>query len=362
MATSLTQNFSKEEFKKNVISNCKSLYRKNIEEANDQEVFQAVSYAVKDIIIDKWIATHKQYEKDDPKMVYYMSMEFLMGRALGNNMINLCAYDEIKEALDELGLDINVIEDQEPDAALGNGGLGRLAACFMDSLATLEYPAYGCGIRYKYGMFKQEIKDGYQVEVPDNWLKDGNPFEIKRSEYRYEVKFGGYVRSYRDEKTGRDMFVQEDYRSVIAVPYDIPVLGYGNNTVNSLRIWDAEPVNTFNLNSFDKGDYQKAIEEENLAKNIVEVLYPNDNHYAGKLRAAQPRLHRQPISCLCAAHLGGSFRNRERHCSPGSLQRQSPHGGFPKCDPCNPSQVAVRRRKVRRRQQFHCPAPSPVPD
>ena len=282
MATSLTQNFSKEEFKKNVISNCKSLYRKNIEEANDQEVFQAVSYAVKDIIIDKWIATHKQYEKDDPKMVYYMSMEFLMGRALGNNMINLCVYDEIKEALDELGLDINVIEDQEPDAALGNGGLGRLAACFMDSLATLEYPAYGCGIRYKYGMFKQEIKDGYQVEVPDNWLKDGNPFEIKRSEYRYEVKFGGYVRSYRDEKTGRDMFVQEDYRSVIAVPYDIPVLGYGNNTVNSLRIWDAEPVNTFNLNSFDKGDYQKAIEEENLAKNIVEVLYPNDNHYAGK--------------------------------------------------------------------------------
>ena len=282
MATSLTQNFSKEEFKKNVISNCKSLYRKNIEEANQQEVFQAVSYAVKDIIIDKWIATHKQYEKDDPKIVYYMSMEFLMGRALGNNMINLCAYDEIKEALDELGLDINVIEDQEPDAALGNGGLGRLAACFMDSLATLEYPAYGCGIRYKYGMFKQEIKDGYQVEVPDNWLKEGNPFEIKRSEYRYEVKFGGYVRSYRDEKTGRDMFVQEDYRSVIAVPYDIPVLGYGNNTVNSLRIWDAEPVNTFNLNSFDKGDYQKAIEEENLAKNIVEVLYPNDNHYAGK--------------------------------------------------------------------------------
>ena len=282
MATSLTQNFSKEEFKKNVISNCKSLYRKNIEEANQQEVFQAVSYAVKDIIIYKWIATHKQYEKDDPKIVYYMSMEFLMGRALGNNMINLCAYDEIKEALDELGLDINVIEDQEPDAALGNGGLGRLAACFMDSLATLEYPAYGCGIRYKYGMFKQEIKDGYQVEVPDNWLKDGNPFEIKRSEYRYEVKFGGYVRSYRDEKTGRDMFVQEDYRSVIAVPYDIPVLGYGNNTVNSLRIWDAEPVNTFNLNSFDKGDYQKAIEEENLAKNIVEVLYPNDNHYAGK--------------------------------------------------------------------------------
>ena len=280
--TDTAVSFSKEEFKKKVVSNCKSLYRKNIDEADKQQVFQSVAYAVKDLIIDKWIATHKTYDKEDPKVVYYMSMEFLMGRALGNNMINLTKYNEIKEALEELGLDINVIEDQEPDAALGNGGLGRLAACFLDSLATLEYPAYGCGIRYKYGMFKQEIKDGYQVEVPDNWLKDGNPFEIKRSEYRYEVKFGGYVRSYRDEKTGRDMFVQEDYRSVIAVPYDIPVLGYGNNTVNSLRIWDAEPVNTFNLNSFDKGDYQKAIEEENLAKNIVEVLYPNDNHYAGK--------------------------------------------------------------------------------
>ena len=280
--TDTAVSFSKEEFKKKVVSNCKSLYRKNIDEADKQQVFQSVAYAVKDLIIDKWIATHKTYDKEDPKVVYYMSMEFLMGRALGNNMINLTKYNEIKEALEELGLDINIIEDQEPDAALGNGGLGRLAACFLDSLATLEYPAYGCGIRYKYGMFKQEIKDGYQVEVPDNWLKDGNPFEIKRSEYKYEVKFGGYVRSYRDEKTGRDMFVQEDYRSVIAVPYDIPVLGYGNNTVNSLRIWDAEPVNTFNLNSFDKGDYQKAIEEENLAKNIVEVLYPNDNHYAGK--------------------------------------------------------------------------------
>ena len=280
--TDTAVSFSKEEFKKKVVSNCKSLYRKNIDEADKQQVFQSVAYAVKDLIIDKWIATHKTYDKEDPKVVYYMSMEFLMGRALGNNMINLTKYNEIKEALEELGLDINVIEDQEPDAALDNGGLGRLAACFLDSLATLEYPAYGCGIRYKYGMFKQEIKDGYQVEVPDNWLKDGNPFEIKRSEYKYEVKFGGYVRSYRDEASGRDIFVQEDYRSVIAVPYDLPVIGYGNNTVNSLRIWDAEPVNTFNLSSFDKGDYQKAIEEENLAKNIVEVLYPNDNHYAGK--------------------------------------------------------------------------------
>ena len=279
MANKLT--FDKEEFKKSVNDNLKTLYRKKIDEATDQQIFQAVSYSVKDIIVDQWMATHKEYEKQDAKTVYYMSMEFLMGRALGNNMINLCAYDEIKEALAEMGVDINVIEDQEPDAALGNGGLGRLAACFLDSLATLQYPAYGCGIRYKYGMFQQEIKNGYQVEVPDNWLKDGNPFEMKRSEYAVEVKFGGYVRCYKDGN-GKDQFVQEDYRSVLAVPYDFPIVGYGNNTVNTLRIWDAEPIQTFNLDSFDKGDYHKAIEQENLAKNIVEVLYPNDNHYAGK--------------------------------------------------------------------------------
>ena len=273
--------FDKDEFKKSVADNLKVLYRKTVDEADKQQIFQAVSYSVKDIIMDRWLATQKTYEKEDVRTVVYMSMEFLMGRALGNNMINLTVYKDIKEALDEMGLDLNVIEDQEPDAALGNGGLGRLAACFLDSLATLGYPAYGCGIRYRYGMFKQQIKDGYQIEVPDNWLKDGNPFEIKRPEYSYEVKFGGYVRCHKDED-GRDKFVQEDYRSVIAVPYDMPVVGYGNNVVNTLIIWDAEPVNTFNLESFNKGDYHKAIEQENLAKNIVEVLYPNDNHYAGK--------------------------------------------------------------------------------
>ncbi len=273
--------FDKELFKKEVTDNVKMLFRKKIDEASQQQIFHAVAYAVKDMIMDQWIATQKEYEKEDVKTVYYMSMEFLMGRALGNNMINLMCYKEIKEALTELGLDINVIEDQEPDAALGNGGLGRLAACFLDSLASLGYPAYGCGIRYRYGMFKQEIKDGYQVEVPDNWLVNGNPFEMKRPEYAVEVKFGGYVRSYVDEK-GRTHFVHENYRSVLAVPYDMPVVGYGNNVVNTLRIWDAEPIQHFNLDSFDKGDYHKAIEEENLAKNIVEVLYPNDNHYAGK--------------------------------------------------------------------------------
>ena len=272
--------FDKEIFKKSVVDNVKNLYRRTIDEATPNQVFQAVAYAVKDVIIDEWIATHKEYEKKDVKTVYYLSMEFLMGRALGNNIINIRARQEVREALDELGFDLNVIEDQEPDAALGNGGLGRLAACFLDSLATLGYPAYGCGIRYHYGMFKQKIENGYQVEVPDNWLKDGNPFEVRRSEYATEVKFGGYVRTVWEN--GREYFVQEGYQSVMAVPYDLPVVGYGNNVVNTLRIWDAQPINTFNLDSFDKGDYQKAVEQENLAKTICDVLYPNDNHYAGK--------------------------------------------------------------------------------
>ena len=272
--------FDKEAFKKEVINNVKTLYRKTIDEASKQQVFQAVSYAIKDTIIDQWIATHKEYEKQNVKTVYYLSMEFLMGRALGNNLINLTCYNEVKEALDELGFDLNVIEDEEPDAALGNGGLGRLAACFLDSLATLGYPAYGCGIRYRYGMFRQEIQDGYQIEKPDDWLKDGNPFEVRRSEYACEVKFGGHVKV--EYKDGKNHFVQEDYSSIRAVPYDIPIIGYGNNVVNTLRIWDAESIQDFNLDSFDKGEYQKAVEQQNLARTIVEVLYPNDNHYAGK--------------------------------------------------------------------------------
>ena len=273
--------FDKELFKRSVVYNVRTLYRKTMEEATPKQIFQATALAIKDQIIDAWMDTQQAYDKKDPKILYYMSMEFLMGRALGNNMINLQAYDEAKEALEELGVDINLIEDQEPDAALGNGGLGRLAACFLDSLSTLGYPAYGCGIRYHYGMFKQQIRDGYQIEEPDDWLADGNPFELKRPEYAKEVKFGGVVRIYKDEN-GRDIFRQEDYQSVKAVPYDLPVLGYGNGIVNTLRIWDAEATEVFRLDSFDKGDYQKAVEQENLARNITEVLYPNDNHYAGK--------------------------------------------------------------------------------
>ena len=274
--------FKKEAFKKSVKDNIKFLYRKTIEEATQEQIFQAVSYSVKDVIIDNWLATQKAYDEQDPKIVYYMSMEFLMGRALGNNLINLCAYGEVKEALEELGFDLNCIEDQEPDPALGNGGLGRLAACFLDSLATLNYAAYGCGIRYHYGMFKQKIQNGYQIEVPDNWLKNGYPFELRRPEYAKEVHFGGYVRVEYDPEKGGNKFIHEGYQAVKAIPYDMPITGYDNDVVNTLRIWDAEPIVDFELDSFDKGDYKKAVEQENLARNIVEVLYPNDNHYAGK--------------------------------------------------------------------------------
>ena len=277
-----SKRFETAAFKTAVKENVKTLYRKTIDEATPQQLFQAVSYAVKDVIIDDWIETQKRYDETDAKTVYYMSMEFLMGRALGNNLINMTAYKDVKEALEEMNIDLNVIEDEEPDAALGNGGLGRLAACFLDSLATLNYPAYGCGIRYRYGMFKQKIENGYQVEVPDNWLKEGNPFEIRREEYAKEVRFGGNIRFEKDPVTGKDKFIQENYESVMAVPYDMPVVGYGNHVVNTLRVWDAKPITDFKLDEFDRGNYHKAVEQENLAKLIVDVLYPNDNHYSGK--------------------------------------------------------------------------------
>ena len=273
--------FDKAKIKSEIKENVRRLYRKDLDEASNQEVYQAVSLVVKDYVIDDWLKTQKAINEQDPKIVYYMSMEFLIGRLLGNNMINLKAYQPVKEALNELGFDLENIEDEEPDPALGNGGLGRLAACFLDSLSTLGYAAYGCGIRYRYGMFKQKIEDGNQKEIPDDWLKNGYPFELKRSEYEYEVKFGGYVVS-EDKGDGRIEFIQKDYSSVMAVPYDMPIVGYGNKVVNSLMIWDAVPKQVFSLESFDKGDYQKAVEDENLARSLVEVLYPNDNHVSGK--------------------------------------------------------------------------------
>lgn len=273
-------NIDKKHLKATIIDNVKALFRKDIDEASNEQVYQALSYAIKDIIMDKWIATHKEYEKKDAKVVYYMSMEFLIGRALGNNIINICAVDAVKEVLDELGFDLNTIEDMEPDPALGNGGLGRLAACFLDSLASLGYPAYGAGIRYHYGMFKQKIENGYQIEKPDDWLKNGFPFEVKREEYACEVRFGGDVSV--EFVDGRAKFVQKNFGSVKAIPYDMPIVGYNNNIINTLRIWDAEPIVNFSLEEFDKGEYHKAIEQENLARNICNVLYPNDNHYSGK--------------------------------------------------------------------------------
>ena len=274
-------NITKEDFKEAILENIKNQFRKTIDQVTDEQIFQAVAYAVRDIIVDQWIETHKTYEEKDAKTVYYLSMEFLMGRALGNNIINLKVEEVVREVLDELGVNLNAIEDQEPDAGLGNGGLGRLAACFLDSLATLEYPAYGCGIRYRYGIFEQRIIDGYQVEKPDEWLKNGNPFEVRRPEYGVEVKFGGFTRVIKGED-GREKYILEDYQSVRAIPYDIPVVGYNNNTVNTLRLWDAEAIQSFDLQSFDRGDYNKALEQQNLARTIVEVLYPNDNHVQGK--------------------------------------------------------------------------------
>ena len=273
-----------------IIANLKNLYRKEIQDATPQQIYQAVAYSVKDTVIDDWIATHRTYEEKGVKKLYYMSMEFLVGRALGNTILALQEQDVVKQVLSELGYDLANIEDEEPDPALGNGGLGRLAACFMDSLSTLGYPAYGCGIRYHYGMFKQKIVNGYQVEVPDEWLKYGYPFEIKRDEYACEVRFGGHVET-RIEN-GRPRFYQAGYQCVRAIPYDLPIVGYGNSLVNTLRMWDAEAMNTFSLDSFDKGDYQRAVEQQNLARTITDVLYPNDNHYSGKeLRLKQQYFH-----------------------------------------------------------------------
>lgn len=272
---------SKEQIKQEIINNVKNLYRKTIDEATPEEIYQAAVFAIRDVIADKWIKTHDDYRNEDVKVVYYLSMEFLMGRFLGNTVMNLMMYDEIKGAFDELGIDYNKIEDMEPDPGLGNGGLGRLAACFLDSLSTLQLPAYGCGIRYHYGIFEQKIENGYQVEVPDNWLEHGDPWAIKRNDYTIEVKFGGNVRAV-EKPEGGYRFVQENYHSVIAVPYDYPVVGYGNNTVNTLRLWDAKPKNEFDLKSFNEGNYQKALEEQNLANTLTDVLYPADEHYAGK--------------------------------------------------------------------------------
>ncbi|MDD3395030.1 MAG: glycogen/starch/alpha-glucan phosphorylase [Anaerotignum sp.] len=271
----------KEALKTTIRENVKTLYRKTLETASAEEIYQAAVFSLRDLITDKWITTHDTYYEKDVKLVYYLSMEFLMGRFFGNALINMGMDTVIKEVFAELGIDFNTVEDAEPDPGLGNGGLGRLAACFLDSLSTLELPAYGCGIRYHYGIFEQKIENGYQMEVPDNWLEDGDPWGIRRNEYAVEIKFGGHVRAMPKENGGY-RYVQEGYQSIMAIPYDYPVIGYGNNTVNTLRLWDARAKNRIDLKSFNEGNYQKAAEEETLAKTLTDVLYPADEHYQGK--------------------------------------------------------------------------------
>ena len=272
---------SKETIKNAVVDSLRNLFRKTVDTATDVEIYEAAVYALRTVFTEKWIKTHDEYREKDVKVVYYLSMEFLMGRFFGNSVMNLMMYDTVRDALEELGFDYNSIENTEPDPGLGNGGLGRLAACFLDSLSTMEYPAYGCGIRYHYGIFEQKIENGYQVEKPDNWLANGDFWSIKRTEYEAEVKFGGDVRT-EIKDNGELKFIQENYSSVIAVPYDYPVIGYGNNTVNTLRLWEARPKNFFDLQSFNAGNYAKALEEQNIANTITEVLYPADEHIQGK--------------------------------------------------------------------------------
>ena len=272
---------SKDRIKEMIIDNVRTLFRKSIDHTTSEEVYQAAVYAIRDIVNERWMKTHDEYYEKDVKMVYYLSMEFLMGRFLGNSIINLSIYKSVKEAFDELKIDYNLVEEAEPDPGLGNGGLGRLAACFLDSLSTLNLPAYGCGIRYHYGIFEQVIENGYQVEKPDNWLENGDPWAIKRNEYAVEVKFGGSVKAV-PKGNGEYRFVQEGYQSVMAVPYDYPVVGYDTETVNTLRLWDARAKNKFDLKSFNEGNYQKALEEQNLAHTLTDVLYPADDHYSGK--------------------------------------------------------------------------------
>ena len=278
----MTNSLNKEEIKNQVASALRTLYRRTVETATPQQIYGALAFTVKEYLTDQWIDTHDYYDRpEDVKIVYYLSTEFLMGRFLGNMLINLGLKGPVMEAMKDLGVDYNLIEDQELDPGLGNGGLGRLAACFLDSLTTIGYPPYGCGIRYRYGLFEQRIENGAQVEYPDNWLKNGDPWSIRRDEYAVEVKFGGKVNTIKDEK-GVYHFVLEDYQAVRAVPYDYPVVGYNTNMVNTLRLWEAEAIERFDLQSFNEGNYQRAQEEQNLARTLSEVLYPADDKVAGK--------------------------------------------------------------------------------
>ena len=274
-------NFDAEKFKASLVERLKRQYGKDIAHANSHDLYDAVAACTREMITSNWMATRAEYEKNPVKQLYYFSAEFLMGRALSNNLINLKIKDAVKEVLNGMNIDYNLVEDQEPDAGLGNGGLGRLASCFLDSLATLDYPGHGYGIRYEYGMFEQHIEDGYQVEYPDNWLRHRDPWEIKRSDLAVTVKFGGNI-AYGTTPDGQPRFYLENAEEVIATPYAMPIIGYDTNTVNTLRLWEATSPNGFDLQLFNSMDYNRAVEKQNSAENISRVLYPNDNGPSGK--------------------------------------------------------------------------------
>lgn len=272
----------KSQLKKSILRKIRRQYGKTIEEAHEYEIYYAVSRATLDYIVENWYNTKKTYAKKQVKQMYYFSAEFLMGRYLGNNLINLQINEAVKETLQELGVDINKVEDREMDAGLGNGGLGRLAACFLDSLATLELPGHGYGLRYKYGMFDQRIENGFQVEYPDDWTKFGDPWSIKRIDRVYEVKFGGQIEVHRDE-VGKEYFKRVNTENVNAVAYDVPIIGYGNDTVNTLRLWEARSPEGFDLKLFNDQKYLLASENAVEAEDISRVLYPNDTEKDGKM-------------------------------------------------------------------------------
>ncbi len=247
----------------------------------DRDCYQSVAYAIRDRLMERWMKTQQEYYRQDAKRIYYVSLEFLIGKTLGNSLINLGIYDECRQALDELGYDLEDLRELEWDAGLGNGGLGRLAACFLDSMATLSFPSYCYGIRYEYGIFFQHIVDGYQVETPDNWLRYGNPWEIGRPECLYPVQFYGEVHQYTDPNG----ILRNDWintESVMAMAYDTPLPGYGNHTVNTMRLWAAKSTREFNLEYFHSGDYIGAVEDKILSENISKVLYPSDNIIQGR--------------------------------------------------------------------------------
>ena len=284
--------FNAKEFKSNLTSRLKLQYGKDLSQATKHDLFDAVSASALDLIMDNWMKTRAAYDKKPTRQVYYLSAEFLMGRAMSNNLINAQIKDAVVEVLKDLDIDYTSIEDEEPDAGLGNGGLGRLAACFLDSLATLDYPGHGYGIRYRYGMFEQHIENGYQVEYPDNWLKHRDPWEIKRSDLTVQVKFGGHVGVRQNEK-GEDVFFVENAEVVNATPYDMPIVGYDTKTVNTLRLWQASSPDGFDLQLFNDMQYHRAVERQNDAENISRVLYPNDNGPLGKVL----RLKQQYFFC-----------------------------------------------------------------